>query len=282
MTKLVVGIDHGGASITLNVLKQLQFAKAEVHLLHSIEGLLPETAYPNVSPSHPLRARVEQLEEEGRSALAQAQAKLAQSAYEVSVTLRRGDAGRSLIEFAEEQTADIIAVESAKKDAWGSLFYGSVTKALTSGAKQSLLIAKRAPRTTGSLSAIFATDHSDYSKRCADKLLTWTPQGLARITVLRAISEPEHHETSADLSSAEAEETNELLASQFQAAGIDSDQVIIEGHPNDVIAQTMKQCDADLLIVGARGHGFWDRVFLGSVSHYQVVATEHNVMAIRL
>lgn len=54
---------------------------------------------------------------------------------------------------------------------------------------------------------------------------------------------------------------------------------VVQGHPNEVIGTVMQNRKADLLILGARWHGCWDRFLLGSVSHFQVVATPHNVLA---
>ena len=50
------------------------------------------------------------------------------------------------------------------------------------------------------------------------------------------------------------------------AAGIDSGGEIIEGHPADEIVSLADNRNADLLIVGSRGHGALAGALLGSVS----------------
>ena len=42
----------------------------------------------------------------------------------------------------------------------------------------------------------------------------------------------------------------------------------VRGRPNDVIRQTMHDTGADLLVMGAQGHGFIDRVLIGSYDEH--------------
>jgi nucleotide-binding universal stress UspA family protein len=50
---------------------------------------------------------------------------------------------------------------------------------------------------------------------------------------------------------------------------------------NDAIKQTMQEFNAQLLIVGAHGHGFFERMMLGSIALHQVVAEPHSVLVLR-
>ncbi|KXK12986.1 MAG: universal stress protein [Fimbriimonadaceae bacterium] len=293
MVRIVAGIDdhHENA---LSFLDRLRFASADVRLLYVIESLMPDKSFPDLGPNHPLSVLMAEIEQQSEAKLAAAAAMLAPTGYPVQTELRKGDSARCLIEFASSWPADIIAVGSAQKGQWGSLFFGSVTKALTAGAEQSILIAKSPPRDQAGVSAVLATDHSPYCDACIERFFSWEANGVRRMTVLTSL---DRGTAPQQVGPAEASERltgslpdvkdqlrarNEELCLRFRSEGIECESVLVEDHPQSAIAQTMSDTEADLLLLGARGHGFWDRIRLGSVSHYQVVATPHNVLVIRV
>lgn len=134
MVRIVAGIDdhHENA---LSFIDRLRFASADVRLLYVIESLMPDKSFPNLGPNHPLSVLMAEIEQQSEAKLAAAAATLAPTGYPLQTELRKGDSARCLIEFASSWAADIIAVGSAQKGQWGSLFFGSVTKALTAGAE---------------------------------------------------------------------------------------------------------------------------------------------------
>lgn len=54
------------------------------------------------------------------------------------------------------------------------------------------------------------------------------------------------------------------IAAERPEAG--AEQRIAFGHPADTICEVSRELDADLIVVGARGHGLGQRILLGSVS----------------
>jgi nucleotide-binding universal stress UspA family protein len=58
-------------------------------------------------------------------------------------------------------------------------------------------------------------------------------------------------------------------------------QRVERGDANAAIRTVMRQENADLLILGAQGHGFLDRLQHGSVSFHQVVAESYSVLLLR-
>lgn len=294
MVRIVAGIDHQYYANALAFIERLRFASADVRLIHVIESVLPDKSFPDLKATHPLSILMAEKEQQGDAELAKAGAMLERTGYRLGTELRRGDPARCLIEHASGVAADIIAVGSAQKGHWASLFFGSVTKALTAGAEQSLLIAKSPPRSEFGLTAVLATDHSPYCNACIERFLGWQATGVRRITVLTslvygitpALAEPPHPlepiqsivpNVEDDIRTRSAD-----LCLRLRGEGIECDSVLVEDHPQEAISQTMKDAEADLLILGARGHGFWDRFRLGSVSHFQVVATPHNALVIRI
>lgn len=279
MIRIVVGIDFEHYPFALDFLRRLRFAAAEVRLMHVIESVLPDKSFPDLGPSHPLSILIAELKCQGEAELDKAEHVLAGSEYRLGREILRGDPARSLIECAKGMPADIIAVGSARKGAWASLFFGSVTKALTASAEQSILVAKSHPCSNDGLTAVLAVDHSVYCNTCIGRFIEWKAQGVRRITIVTAKRAAPDPGLQIDF---DFEAQNAEICNRLGAAGIECDHRLITGHPNEAIEQVMAETSADLLIMGARGHGFWDRFRLGSVSHFQVVATPHNVLIIRV
>lgn len=53
------------------------------------------------------------------------------------------------------------------------------------------------------------------------------------------------------------------------------------GRPQEVIIETAEQWDADLIVVGSHGYGFWGRAMLGSVSDAVVHHAACSVLIVR-
>lgn len=266
---LAVDFEHYGKAAAC--LAALDFEGADIELLHVIESVLPDGSFPDLAPDHELSKIAEASEKEGREELARAEAMLSGSGARLTSKLLRGDAARTILETADTDAADLIAAGSARKGLWQSLFFGSVTRALTNAARQSFLIGKTAPSLP--LRAVFATDHSEYADRCLDKLIAMKPRGLAGVRILRAVEQ-------GGMESANAK--NRQLCEKLIQAGIEADSALVEGGANEAIAAQMEETGAGLLILGARGKSMWERIGLGSVSTYQVVNTDFNVLVLRV
>lgn len=290
MLRIVAGIDFEHYPFALAMLQSLRFASAKVHLAHVTESVLPDRTFPELKPTHPISIMLAENERQGEEELKKAAMQLEGSGYALHSRLQRGDPARSLIELGNSVSADLIAVGSAKKGAWASLFFGSVTKALTASAEQSILIAKSHPPVREDLKAVLAVDHSAYCDSSIERFLGWHARGVRHMTVVTA---PQHVKLTRDQAAgemgelhadieADLSERNERICVRLRAEGIECGHRLVAGHPNQAIEAAMRETDSDLLIMGARGHGFWDRFRLGSVSHYQVVATPHDVLVIRV
>jgi nucleotide-binding universal stress UspA family protein len=174
---------------------------------------------------------------------------------------------------ADERSADLIAVGSEQKGTWGSLFFGSVGKGLLMGADHSILFGKGPVENEGAINAIFATDHSEYAQKAADWLLSHLPAGFGQVVVLTAVGEKDDRAT--------FEKANHDLAIRFNQQGIAARGEVVEGHPSQAIKQAMSAHKSDLLIVGAQGHGFLERLRIGSLSFEVVVNSPYSVLVIR-
>lgn len=273
--RVLVGVDTEYADKAASLLKALQFPLGEVVLLNVVESLLPDGKFPNLGENHPLTVLTRTNEKAGQAALTRIAEQLTSDS--IVKEQHRGSPAKVLIECAEGHRSDLIAVGSGQRGKWGSLFFGSVTKALAAEAPQSILIGKQPVPSDKPLRVVVATDHSPYADRCIKRLLDWAPAGISDVLVVTATG-------GSDLpveTNEGAEAKSRDICADFERAGIQAEALLRPQEPQELISKAVKDFGADLLVVGARGHGFWQRLWLGSVAHFHVVATPHNVLVIR-
>lgn len=208
-----------------------------------------------------------------------------------------------LLAQADETRADLIAVEGPHLGPLASLLSGSVARSLVISSNNHCLLlvkdfrqkAARQSPGAGPIRAVFATDHSPYANRCLRKLIELAPRGLAHLTVLSAYPKEELrqfgrwlpdltvHPSTAVRQSLEAHNADAIrkLSPMLEAAGATAESRVIGAPVNEAIAQTMEETGAGLLILGARGHGFLDRLTLGSVSFHQAMTSPYSLLILR-
>lgn len=204
-----------------------------------------------------------------------------------------GRAAEVLIELGERESADLIAVQSERKGAFRSFFFGSVSRGLTIGANRSLLISKDHSVPDGAIGAVFATDHSSYSQLVADEFIRLAPKGIGKLHIVSAVSMQDYsfwaehfdpYRSTEEREKAlqkEFRDRNAALAERFLKEGYQATYESPIGSANEAIVQAMESQGAELLIIGAQGHGFVERMLIGSVSLHQVVIEPHSVLLIR-
>lgn len=65
------------------------------------------------------------------------------------------------------------------------------------------------------------------------------------------------------------------------AQGIKTEFSQITGHPSVTICDFAGSCDADVIVIGRRGHSGWKEIFLGSVSNYVVHHAPCSVLLVQ-
>jgi nucleotide-binding universal stress UspA family protein len=206
-------------------------------------------------------------------------------------TLMLGLPTQQIINHAEETQSDLVCVTAHYHGAFECFILGSISRALVIGAKQSILIAKGQPEGAGDLKVVIATDHSSYSNRCMDELFKFAPAGLGEVTVLSVIEPDRFIPISPEAAKVMIEEEQKQLESvqskteelrrRFEGLGAKAHAKVVTDDPKTQIAATMHETGADLLIMGAQGHGFFERLAVGSVALQQVVTENYPVLIIR-
>lgn len=291
--KCVIGIDleRRSASVVA-LLGRLKFAIDETTLLHVTEPMqlsLPYSAYGMFTETDEIH---ETLRVAGEAALKEA----AQGAQEFGLRpvtkLCDGYPTQSLTDFAEQSGAELIAVTSTVRNSIGAVFGGSVARGLAIGAKQSVLVARPDMPTDGALRAVFAIDQSPYCIECIKHLVAMAPKGISHLTLLTVYDKTKHEsmlalmrgvdtKTAVDDASQRLTDKGEELAKWLTEQGIVTASIVIAGHVEETIHNYMTESKADLLIVGSQGHGFMDRMIVGSTSLHQVIGERYPVLVLR-
>lgn len=278
--RAAVGVDtSGAANSALHMLARMAFKEIEIDLVHVVESVMPDGGFPKLAPTHPLSVMMEQYRQEGQSALDQAAAWCEAHGIAHRTFLLQGPAARTLIEHADKEGCQIVAVRSSQKGYYGSLFFGSVAKGLVIGARQSVLIVKGEVAGEGSLTCVLATDHSDYANACVDLLVDLAPSGIEKVVVLNA---DQARPALAGLPDPDLFRLGRGVCEKFAGKLGECVTRVIRETPQKAIAQTMQDEGADLLIMGAQGRGFFERVRIGSQSFHQVVNEPHSLFVLRL
>ncbi len=98
------------------------------------------------------------------------------------------------------------------------------------------------------------------------------------------ISAPYYAETKAALT-AQAKETIEraekMIIENFTDANLAVETAVVAGNPKQEIIEEAKSFQADLIVIGSHGYGFFERMMLGSVSGYVVQHARCSVLVVR-
>jgi nucleotide-binding universal stress UspA family protein len=121
--------------------------------------------------------------------------------------------------------------------------------------------------------------------------LRFAPQGISHLTILTAYPRsyteairaflPEFITDPAAWIQGSIEKRSTEIATQLALLGTKIEVRVSDGEPNAAITQAMRQTEADLLILGSRGHGGLERLLLGSVAFHQVIGEPYSTLVLR-
>ncbi|MGV3618534.1 MAG: universal stress protein [Fimbriimonas sp.] len=275
--KTILGIDfEGHYEAALRLLASLRFSPNSVELLHADEPFATYVPLAYVP-----------LETDGtRHDMAMA---LLEAAREKGCTfgLRVEDQryaidppAKALIEESMAQHVDLVAIGAREKTKYGGLFLGSVGRALTIGSPASVLVAKDELISADGQTVVLATDHSEYADEAVRLFVRMNPKGIKRLVLVTAIS-PKASQAALEEERRRHSQASLKMVEHLKSFDLPAEYRVVEGEPDDVLAATMKDVGGDLLAMGAQGHGFLERVMLGSLSLQQVMASPFSTLILR-
>jgi len=296
----LIGIDpeaHFTRAVTL--FTRLGFKGARATLLNVAEPANIVTL-PNISFADGLgldAISAEQINlqraEQGKRALEVAASMMVAEGIEPNQEFRTGYAAFQLLNMADQLQANLIVTASSHHGALSHFFLNSVSRGVVIGAKQSVLIAKHDLAEGKPLTAVLAVDHSNYCNWAVDQLIRFQPMGIRKIIVLTALNPGvfSDHSPFPYLEDPTSQEENNRerklydksreICDRLWTIRVQAEPLVVDGSPPLAIDYAMEHFNADLLIMAAQGHSFFERAFIGSLSLYEAVAKEHSLLVLR-
>lgn len=215
----------------------------------------------------------------------------------VAATTIKGDPKMAILEEAEHWGADLLIVGTHGYNAFERFWLGSVSRAIASHAHCSVQIvrqAKNADQLNGqkAMRVLLAVDGSDCGNLAVDEIAERPWPAGSEVCVLSAIHLPmtPTPETWAlpDNYYAQVEKDGRIYAEEVTGKAIAQlkesngwrqvpltlTSKAIVGHAEEVIINTAKEWNADLIVLGSHGYRGFRKFLLGSVS--QAVASHAN------
>lgn len=145
---------------------------------------------------------------------------------------------------------------------------------------------------------MIATDGSDFSKYAVEKtceMVVKPAEAVVRIISVYehilpmaaepfAISSEYYQEIEKEIAKQTedyAEQAAKDVREHFSGTAIDVSVQVERGAPDRVIIEAAKDWNADLIVVGSHGRGFWGRMMLGSISDSILHHAPCSVLVVR-
>lgn len=227
-------------------------------------------------------------------------ARLHAHGHKASGVVLEGNIGDQLLEHAESEKVDLIAVGSRGNGAIKSFVLGSVARRLLTQAQSSVLVAHpyaghtvgdslRQLGQLGKARVVVGADGSD-GAHAAEKWLAAEGPGSFDM-VCSACAEPlsvvpagvdpaaflPYYEYDRERARAVVKHSQEHLAGLGSEMCAHTDV----GRPAEFLIETAKAKSADLIVVGATRHGILERFLIGSVSYEVAVQAPCSVLVVR-
>jgi len=291
--KIVLGVDtediYREAACLLG---RLKFPSSEVVAVHVCEPApLPAFA---VALFAPVDAMETHKVERSNHLLGSVSGEIERLSHSVCIGTqsRIGSPSYEIIEAAEQECADLVAIGSHRLGPIQSFFTGSVGRALSVHSETSFLVARSGIEENSEVTAVFATDHSEHSDRCLDELLRLNPLGLTKIHIVFAADTEQDlrapaerlgfGDVDADRLGVELDAIGSKLADKCLQSGRFADYRFVREDPDRALHHRMNATKSQLLILGGKRHGIMERTMFGSVSLHEILNEDFSVLVIRL
>ena len=236
-----------------------------VHKLHVVDHAVLEPVLA------PLPAEVE------KSIVDEAQSKLTQSmesgedteGLELTSEALIGLPSKALGDVAQSLPADLIVISSHGRSGLSRLMLGSVASAVVRSAHcPALIVGPERPLPERFKNILVAVDISEISATVLRHALNFARAEAAPLTILSLF----------ESSLATSGDSKEALGAKRRAQieglleGLDTEgvelkvEVMSKAPPSNVILDLLEMTEADLVVVGTSGHGFWHRMIVGSTA----------------
>lgn len=199
--------------------------------------------------------------------------------YPATALTRHGEPAVELL--AACQDGDLLVVGSRGRGRLAGTLLGSVSRACVTHARCPVVVVGH-PSATGPVGRVIAGVDGSPHARAA--LLAAAREARLRGATLHVLHAVYWDNIGTELSTPSPEQLLEwghkLVANELAVTGVDGEPTVVAGHPGEVLAQ--HSGNADLLVLGTRGHNPAASLLLGSVSEHCVRHARCPVMVMRV
>lgn len=265
---LVAGVDASQESLRAARLAIALADRAGVpcHLVHAVPELWSLPAAP-----HPFAGKPDELNRE--AAVASAEAVRASLTGGVpgdvldQLEIRISRPALALADAAMDHHAGLIVVGGKHHTTLGRWMAGSTAHAVARTTPVPMLVATNdmVPHRR----VLCAVDGSDAARPTIDQAVRWATLLDAALTVLHVIEPvPLFAEAPFAVTPDDQERQAEVMLARaaWPYVPADAERLVRHGHPETVIAEEVRRREADLVVLGTHGRGWFDRILIGSVT----------------
>lgn len=187
----------------------------------------------------------------------------------------------TIVHIAEEEKANMIVMGSHGMSGIARFLMGSVSEGVSRYAHCPVLIVRGTNTTVRRV--LLAFDGSESSCRAGMAAVELAQSLQVSLTVLSAW-EPGHaskEETQEEIKQRAEQLITQRVEEAFKPTGVAYTLCHEEGHPAEVISQFAEENAIDLIVMGNRGLGSFQRLLLGSVSHAVLHHAHCPVLVVR-
>lgn len=238
----------------------------------------------------PDEALVEELEADGEDAVESARSVL-DGVDAVRTAVLRGTPSETILDYAEDNDVDLIAMGTHGRTGLDRYVSGSVTERVVRLADVPVVTVRAGGRlpdaeayeevlvpTDGSEAAAAAIDHGvAIAERFDGRVHAVNVINVADLAVNHTYGPP--GELLEGLQSA-GEAATERVADRARAAGLDAETRVVEGYPTGDLLSYAEDNDVDLVAMGTHGRSGLERVLLGSTTERMIRRAAVPVLAV--
>jgi nucleotide-binding universal stress UspA family protein len=259
---------------------------AHIHLVHVIDILVAASPCSYVPEAGLSTGILLQYAQEGQQEILRRSGEImAQAGVSFTVHAEFGHPVERIHQLAQQKKADLIVMGSRGLSAWPALLLGSVSEGVARHAPCPVLIVRGEPKSFGQI--VMASDGSEAAAHAVRAGMELAAAYRAEVSVVN-VFEP-HADYPCVPRDADpqvyAARVKEAIARQLEPIGASTGVTYRlcqeQGHPAETLVDFAEQAKADLIVIGSRGIGSFQRLLMGSVSTGVLHHAHCSVLVVR-
>jgi uncharacterized protein len=215
-----------------------------------------------------------QEKEQAVERLMKVRARAEEAGIECEILLGHGEqAYLEIVHQAEQSDMDLIVMGRRDKGDLLRSMLGSTTEKVIGHTHANVLVVPRGAHSTGQ-GLILPVDGSRFSDAAADTALALARRWPMPVTVVSVAGDGP--------AMVEARRIGERIRNRIQNAPASVDLAVRIGRPDEEILESVRERQADLIVMGSHGRTGLDRLLIGSVTERVIGQTDCPVLVVRL